>query len=239
MLAELASRLPDLPRWVETRGMLLSGRCELLAAPGPAPADFVVRGTDFGLSCVAGEPPLTALAAALEPREDETVLCLPGSAKSVGAALPGWKGSRGVVHALAEPEALGGGSAQGAGVRVLSPRDAGSLEHVPEPLREELLTALSFTHVAAAFADGLPVSFCYGGYETETLWDVSVDTLEGYRKRGLGRACCEFLIDHMFRHGKQPVWGAVEQNVASMRMAESLGFVAVDELVVFERAGAA
>ncbi|HTO88485.1 MAG TPA: hypothetical protein VMR54_13275 [Thermoanaerobaculia bacterium] len=28
MLLELTARLPDLPRWVETRGMLLSGRCD-------------------------------------------------------------------------------------------------------------------------------------------------------------------------------------------------------------------
>jgi hypothetical protein len=48
MFSELAARLPDLPRWLETRGMLLSGRCDLIVPPGPGPLDAIVRGTDFG-----------------------------------------------------------------------------------------------------------------------------------------------------------------------------------------------
>ena len=80
------------------------------------------------------------------------------------------------------------------------------------------------------------MSFCYAASETETLWDVSIDTLEPWRGRGLARACCELLISHMARHGKSPVWGAVEGNFASMKMAERLGFRPVDTLTVFEPA---
>ena len=42
-------------------------------------------------------------------------------------------------------------------------------------------------------------------------------------------------IAHMSRHGKEPVWGALESNVASLRLAARLGFAPVDALVVFER----
>ena len=66
MRDRLASALPDLPRWVETRGMLRSGRCEIVGAPGPGPGDFLLRGTDFGLFCVAGEPDLEPLADSLD-----------------------------------------------------------------------------------------------------------------------------------------------------------------------------
>jgi RimJ/RimL family protein N-acetyltransferase len=33
---------------------------------------------------------------------------------------------------------------------------------------------------------------------------------------------------------KQPVWQAVEENPASWRLAQKLGFVPVDELALFE-----
>jgi hypothetical protein len=46
----------------------------------------------------------------------------------------------------------------------------------------------------------------------------------------------------MVRHiremaGKEPVWGALETNVASMSLAASLGFVPVDGYFVLEPAG--
>jgi GNAT superfamily N-acetyltransferase len=62
-----------------------------------------------------------------------------------------------------------------------------------------------------------------------------VDTLEAWRRRGLGRACVEFLIDHMRRHGKEPVWGAIASNAASLAVAARLGFEPVDRLAVFTR----
>ncbi|MGE5275817.1 MAG: GNAT family N-acetyltransferase [Acidobacteriota bacterium] len=237
MLSKLAALLPDLPRLVETRGMLLSGRSELLEAPGPGPVDFIARGTDFGLICVSGNPALPGLEAAARRFGATAVLCAADASESLAAALPGWTRARAVIHSR-----RGGGVSAGpsdsstARVEMLSGRDAASLSHVPEPLREEISTALGFSHVAAAFVEQRPVSFCYAVYETEGLWDISIDTLEAHRGKGLARACCEFLIEHMSRHGKEPVWGALEENVASRTMAKSLGFAPVDELAVFRRA---
>jgi GNAT superfamily N-acetyltransferase len=236
MRDRLASALPDLPRWVETRGMLRSGRCELVGAAGPGPGDFLVRGTDFGLFCVAGEPDVGPLAESLTREGGRAVICRPAAAERVAAGIPpGWRAARAIVHALAGdgPPAPARSSAV-----MLSPGDAASLDHVPAALREEIETALGYAHVAAVLERGLPVSFAYASYETETLWDVSIDTLESHRGRGLARACCEFLIAHMSRHGREPVWGALENNVASLRLAARLGFTPVDELVVFEPAAA-
>jgi len=234
MLADLASALPDRPRWVETRGMLRSGRCEVVGAPGPGPGDFLLRGTDFGLFCVAGEPDLEPLAESLARLGGRAVLCAPEAAGRVAAVVPArWKPARVIVHALEGGDVPSGAPAESSAV-MLSPRDAAALGHVPEALREEIETALGYTHVAAVLDEGLPVSFAYASYETETLWDLSIDTLEGHRGRGFARLCCEFLIAHMSRHGKEPVWGAVEENAASRRLAARLGFAPVDELAVFE-----
>jgi GNAT superfamily N-acetyltransferase len=91
--------------------------------------------------------------------------------------------------------------------------------------------------VAAAILEGVAVAFCYPAYETETLWDVSIDTLEPYRRRGLARTCFEFLCDHMAAHGKVPVWGALASNSASLSLAARLGFEEVDRSIVFLREG--
>jgi GNAT superfamily N-acetyltransferase len=81
----------------------------------------------------------------------------------------------------------------------------------------------------------LPVSFCYGGSQTESLWDISIDTLAEYRNRGYAALCVAFLIEDFRRRGLEPVWGAVESNIPSMKLAAKLGFTPVDRLVVFEQ----
>jgi GNAT superfamily N-acetyltransferase len=238
-MRELASRIPDLPEWVELRGMLLTGRCELVGPIGPGPADFAVRGTDFDLFAVSGDPDLTGLAGELRRWSGRAVLCSPAGARRVAAVVPGWTISRALVHTRSGPHASTDRAPSGARIAMLPGDAARSLEHVPPVLREEIRTALGFTHVAAAFDDGRPVSFCYAGYETEKHWDVSIDTLESHRGRGLARECCDFLIDHMDRHGKEPVWGALERNVASRRLAASLGFAPTAEAALFEPPGTA
>ena len=81
-------------------------------------------------------------------------------------------------------------------------------------------------------ADDRPVSFCYSGWETESHWDVSIDTLEGHRRRGLGTAACVCLIRHFAARGKTAVWGALDSNPASTALAEKLGFTPIDHLLV-------
>jgi hypothetical protein len=42
------------------------------------------------------------------------------------------------------------------------------------------------------------------------------------------------MIRHMETEGKQPVWGAVEENPASCLLAQKIGFAPVDEIALFE-----
>jgi GNAT superfamily N-acetyltransferase len=123
-------------------------------------------------------------------------------------------------------------------VRLLEPGDRPLLDALPPTLRGELKHAIDFSPIAAAFVQASvsspasAVSFCYAGWETERLWDVSIDTLADWRGRGLARAACRALIDHYLARNKQPVWGAVDSNVPSDRLARRLGFEPVDRLVV-------
>ena len=107
-------------------------------------------------------------------------------------------------------------------------------DDLPEGLRSELEVALAGGAPAvAALADGSPVSFCYAADETEGLWDISIDTLEPYRRQGHAARCVSYMVDEMRRRGKEPVWAAEETNLPSMRLAAKLGFVPVDELLLF------
>jgi GNAT superfamily N-acetyltransferase len=77
------------------------------------------------------------------------------------------------------------------------------------------------------------VSFCVASDQTEGLWDISIDTLSGHRRRGHAARCVSWMVEEMRRWGKEPVWAAEETNVPSMRLAARLGFVPADGLVLF------
>jgi GNAT superfamily N-acetyltransferase len=89
--------------------------------------------------------------------------------------------------------------------------------------------------VGVVIIDGTAASFCYPVWRTETLWDISIDTLEEHRGRALGSHAVRFMIELLRRDGREPVWGALESNGASLRLAAKLGFQPVDALVWFSR----
>jgi len=84
---------------------------------------------------------------------------------------------------------------------------------------------------------GAPVAVCSAGAVTETLWDVGIDTLAGHRRRGHATAAYRALAAHLAETGRDPVWGAEDTNVASLRLADELGFEPVDRLAVLTRPG--
>jgi len=95
---------------------------------------------------------------------------------------------------------------------------------VPADLLAELETAASHSPIAATWFEGAPVSFCYAATMTESIWDVTVDTLEAQRGRGHALRCVTFMIHHMREGGREPAWAALETNRASRGLAEKLGF---------------
>jgi hypothetical protein len=109
-------------------------------------------------------------------------------------------------------------------------------DHVPGELLSQL------THVAAdgvaavaALNDELPVAFAYAAAETESLWDVSIDTIPSHRRQGYATTAVCHLMRRMREQGKSAVWGAVESNQASASLARCLGFVETDRLWILSR----
>lgn len=137
-----------------------------------------------------------------------------------------------MLHRLTDPSRLP--PAPDDAVRFLQPGELEELVGISAELRRELSSAEAEGEpVAAVLVDGRPVSFCYPGSVTETLWDISIDTLPEFRRRGLAGRCVAHVIRHMWMMGRDPVWGAVVENPASWMLARKLGFEPVDELALF------
>lgn len=253
------TRAPDLPRWIDTRGMLLSGRAAVhapVASDGTIPGAVVVV-PDAALVSIVARPSAETIARVVASLSgDLNVLAQMEDADYVGRVLTGWRRQRAIIHVL--PDVLAWEPESASDVSVFALESAPRLDHVPEAMRGELLDALKGRTIsrfvagalppsgarvsrvtvpmAAVWADGRPVSFCYPVWQTETLWDVSIETLEPYRRLGLGARAARTLIRHMRLNGRAPVWGALESNSGSRALAARLGFLEAASLAVFTKA---
>lgn len=230
----LADRLPDVPRWVEARSFLLSGECEILGLREEPKLSYVVLDPGpLGGVIVVGAPDGDAIAeAALRSRGGSLVAQMDQAAR-IATLLPEWTASRAILHLLGDAERLP--IVVPGPVRFLEEGELASLDvDVGSELAEELEIGAGRSPIAATFVDGRPVSFCYAGAVTETLWDISIDTVPEHRRRGHAALCVTHLIHHMRAQGKAPVWGSDVANPPSWMLARKLGFVPVDEIALFE-----
>jgi GNAT superfamily N-acetyltransferase len=229
---ELAALLPDIPRWVEIRSILLAGRGEVLGL-SREPLACALADPPFRSAIVVGQPPYEAIGeAAALAGPGGSVIAAPESRDWVAGALPELRVERAVLHEMGSQPRLP--ELRYEDVRHLAAGEVAALEQLPAELREELREAeAAGIRIAAAIADGMPVAFCYAGSETESLWDIGIDTLEPWRRRGFAARAVAFEVERYRALGKRPVWGAVESNDASRGLAAKLGFVPADELWVF------
>lgn len=227
----IAQRLPDIPRWVEARSLLLSGDCEVFGLDEASELSLAVREPSTGSVHVVGHPSRAAIEDAVRAiMHDGCLIAVRELAPWLAQVLRGWTGTRAILHLLREPARL---PAVTPDVSFLDPDTIDRLP-ISTQLRRELHIGAEDSAIAAAFVKLQPVSFCYAGSVTESLWDVSIDTLPEYRRRGYAGLCAAYMIRHMETLGKEPVWGAVEENPASWRLAQKIGFVPVDEIALFE-----
>jgi hypothetical protein len=256
MIDVALERVPDEPGWVDTRGMLLSGRAQVAFSQEPeAAADgFVVWVADAALMSIVGRPPaslIVEIAGSLDG--DINALCQFADAAHVGSALSQWQRTVAVLHTLRSRAEWEDGIEHD--TRIFFADNAPPLGHVPAQLRNELVNALKGrtmarfvpgelpdrdlppplepTPIAASFAKGLPVSFCYPVVRTEQWWDVSIETIPEHRRHGHAVRAVRAMTRHMWESGRSPVWGAAIGNVPSLTLAHGLGFREVSRLCVF------
>jgi hypothetical protein len=262
MIDVALERVPDEPGWVDTRGMLLSGRAQVAFPPEPeAAADgFVVWIPDAALMSIVGRPPGSLILDVAESLEgDVNALCQLEDVAHVAAALGEWQRTLAVLHTLRSRAEWEDGNEHD--TRIFAAHNAPPLEHLPARLRYELQNALNGrtiarfvpaelpnrdlppplepTPIAASFVRGLPVSFCYPVVRTERWWDVSIETIPEHRRHGHAVRAVRAMTRHMWESGRSPVWGAAIGNVPSLTLAHALGFREVSRLCVFSSPGEA
>ncbi len=229
---ELGAKLPDIPRWIDARSLLLSGRCEIYGFHNNRSLNFALRNCDFPLICVVGEPSQSAIQQAISAAGTSAeILATPENCHHINSILRNWQKERAILHNLKQP--IDSVERIKQDVKFVSEDELLSLRTQDPELANELLKALSYAPIAAALYKNQPVSFCYAAEETETLWDISIDTLKKFQRKGFAQKCLKFMLRYMLKKGKQPVWGAVESNLTSLRLAEKLGFEVMDELYLF------
>ncbi len=222
----LLEAIPDAPVWVETRGMLFGGA----AVVGAAEACVVVSKNGRLLSAL-GMPPWAVVEEALRmARPGAELLVLPDVVEHM-ARLLGRPGRPATIHST-DGKRLAQTAEPLSRTRLLAVSD--DLTHVPAELRREIEEALGKVEVAAVMAGGRAVTFCYPGAITETLWDVSIDTLELHRRKGYATRAFLWMYRHLLAKRLMPVWGAFDDNKPSLRLARKLGFEPAGSLFVFE-----
>lgn len=235
-LRELAATLPDRPRLVEARGLLLSGRCDVILGPeGRTTGGFLVVEHERPLVCAVERPGAAPIAEMLAEYPEHGELLAPMEhAEHLRSLLPGWVARPATIHVHPSPGSLPGPRHE---VRFLGKGDESLWDALPLRFAHELSLAVEVAPAVATIVEGRVAAFCYAAYETEAWWDVSVGTAPEHRRRGYASSAAAFLIRHMLERGKQPVWGALDANQASLAMAAKYGFRAVDRMVVFSPRG--
>jgi RimJ/RimL family protein N-acetyltransferase len=192
------------------------------------PSACVVIGDD-GVSgaqlFVVGKPPRDLLTRALSQSPAE--LLVPPESHEHVAAILGRRGLRADLLTLRQP--LPREAPPGTCI-IASATEAPTF---PPELEDELRAALTRVPLAVALEADEAAAFCYPGSISESLWDVSIDTVARFRHRGHAMRAVQAMMVHMAGRGRVPIWGAAEDNPASLHLAHKLGFQEADALYLF------
>jgi predicted GNAT family acetyltransferase len=209
-------RIADEPRWLEATALLQdpTARCE------PIGDAWLLRHEAAGLAVVVGAPTAEAWRQVLAQHAKLAVLFDDAEPQLVEIAQAAGRHVVAVTFSLLDADR--DDLAEQPGAVPLGPDE--SLAHVEPILRAELERVRTDRTLWVVHVDGVPVSFAYAGWRTTRWFDVSIDTLREYRQWGLASITVTALLVDEMRQGRQPVWGAVEGNIASQRLAAKLGF---------------
>ncbi len=221
----LCDALPDVPRWVKVRALLVSPGAEIHVSP----EGFVVTLARAKRAAAVGKPDLELVQRALA-RVDPGwfVLVSPEDVEHVEPALTGFRRERALLHVLSGPTPRL--EAQDPDVFEFGPED---LRRVPESTAADLERLdLASACVLALAAGNVIASIAYVAWQTERLYDVAVTTFGPHKRRGYGERVVRALFDRRDER-QRPIWWCKDDNAASLALGKKLGFREFDETCVF------
>ena len=235
-IRRLVDAIKETPETVIPIHLLTQGTCKAYAVGDPASSDAVVVQSDslreepFGIGGDA-----LGLWALLRHLDDWIVVDVsPAVAPRLGALIRDATGKRvcyygDVYHTLTKPAPVIDEPA----VRELTRDDLGLLEAAGVDgagFRGALSVLLEDGAVAGAVVDGRIVGTAQTAALTGRYGDIGVGTDDRWRGRGFATAAASIVARRMQETGRTPVWSCGEDNMASLRVAEKLGFEEVSRL---------
>ena len=229
-IRRLVDAIDETPETVIPIHLLTQGTCKAYAVGDPASSDAVVVQSDslreepFGIGGDA-----LGLWALLRHLDDWTVVDVsPAVAPRLGALIRDATRKRvcyygDVYHTLTKPAPVIDEPA----VRELTRDDLGLLEAAGVDgagFRGALSVLLEDGAVAGAVVDGRIVGTAQTAALTGRYGDIGVGTDDRWRGRGFATAAASIVARRMQETGRTPVWSCGEDNMASLRVAEKLGF---------------
>lgn len=110
-------------------------------------------------------------------------------------------------------------------VRRLTPADSLLLQAAPDIIRgPNPARLLAEMFVAGAVVNGRITAIAQNYALSDRYGDVGVATLPDFRRQGLATAAAALVAQELQGNGRVPVWSCGEDNHASRRVAQKLGF---------------
>jgi len=229
--AVLAAALGDTPDTLQSVHMLGRGLCNAYVAGDPARFDAaILQAVDWPQEPTGfGADPETLWALLRQVEGWTCILVDSGCAQELAAIIEAELGCQtrfldDVTHLLTVP-------ARGVpdqAVRRLAMSDLELLRSAPLELRAGLWPGprdlLAEGIVACAVVSGEIVATALTVACTGCYADIGVYTREDVRGRGYATAAASLVAREVQKGGRTPVWGAGAHNVASLRVAQKLGF---------------
>ena len=111
--------------------------------------------------------------------------------------------------------------------RLLTPDDLELVEAAPVEVRGSTREMLEEGVVAGTIVKGDLVAIAFTSARSARHADAAVNTLERWRGCGFATAAASLLARRLQEVGQIPVWSTEEDNRASLRVAQKLGFAPI------------
>jgi len=230
----LAGALGDTPETVIEVDRLRRGLCKAWAEGDvPRPDGVIVQSADHPTELRGFGPSPSVLWSLLqEVKGWGCVEVNPGCARGIAAIIGRETGAEvryyEDIHFCASEPVSGFPDAE---VRQLSVKDFGLLAPEVRDWLGIVCDWLPNETVAGAVKAGRVVAVALTGALSERYADVGVFTVPAFRRQGFATAAASIVARRVQDAGRIPVWSTGEDNIASIRVAQKLGFVETSRLV--------
>ncbi|RKU31689.1 hypothetical protein C6497_01335 [Candidatus Poribacteria bacterium] len=120
-------------------------------------------------------------------------------------------------------------------VRKLTLQDIKIIKRAPKEIQGNgyltIKSMLTDGIVAGAIVDNHLVSIAHTYAETNRYTDIGVYTIYQFRTKGFAIAAASLVSKEIQANGKIPVWSCGEDNYASLKVAQKIGFTEVDRRI--------